>query len=86
MLKQDLLNYFLKEWSSPGNAEFAKQYGMKERPEPFDPASIGTYVKYVQLDTDLTQVNQLLKYGLENYIVYDDEVIRKDNIVRFNKS
>ena len=56
------LNYFLKEWSSPGNAEFAKQHGMKERSEPFDPASIGTYVKYVQLDTDLTQVNQLLKY------------------------
>ena len=56
------LNYFLKEWSSPGNAEFAKQNGMHERPEPFDPNSIGTYVKYVQLDTELTQVNQLLKY------------------------
>jgi len=55
-------NYFLKEWSSPGNAEFAKQHGMHERPEPFDPNSIGTYVKHVQLDADLTQVNQLLKY------------------------
>lgn len=31
------------------------------------------------------EINQLLKYGLENYIVYDDKVIRKDNIVRFNK-
>ena len=36
-------NYFLKEWSSPGNAEFAKQHGMHERPEPFDPNSIGTF-------------------------------------------
>ena len=56
------LNYFLKEWSSPANAEFAIQHGMHERPEPFDPSSIGTYAKNVQLDTDLTQVNQLLKY------------------------
>ena len=33
----------------------------------------------------VNEINQLLKYGLENYIVYNDEVIRKDNIVRFNK-
>ena len=56
------LNYFLKEWSSPANAEFAIQHGMHERSEPFDPSSIGTYAKNVQLDTDLTQVNQFLKY------------------------
>jgi len=56
------INYFLKEWSLHDNAIFAKKHGMVERQEPFDPNSIGTYVKYSQLDTDLTQVNQMLKY------------------------
>ncbi len=63
------LNYFLKEWSIPGNAEFSKNYGLKTRSLSFDPHSIGTYIvegshpgTYAQLDTDLTQVNQLLKF------------------------
>ena len=56
------LQYFLKSWSNRGNAEFSKKYGLKWRPEDFDFFSIGTYVPYAQLDTDLTQVNQLLKY------------------------
>ncbi|NDB64027.1 MAG: N-acetyl sugar amidotransferase, partial [Nitrosopumilaceae archaeon] len=30
-------------------------------PDDFDPDSIGTYVPFSQLDTDLTQVNQMLK-------------------------
>ena len=56
------LQYFLKEWSNHNNAEFAKKYGFKTRPQNFDPNSIGTYVSYAQLDSDLIQVNQLLKY------------------------
>jgi N-acetyl sugar amidotransferase len=56
------LQYFLKSWSNRGNAEFSRKYGLKWRPEDFDFSSIGTYVPYAQLDTDLTQVNQLLKY------------------------
>ena len=44
------------------NAEFGKQHGLKYRPKDFDPASIGTYVTYAQLDEDLIQVSQLLKY------------------------
>jgi len=56
------LQYFLKEWSQRGNAEFSKKYGMKYRSDDFDFTSIGTYVPFSQLDTDLTQVNQLLKY------------------------
>ena len=56
------LQYFLKEWSQQGNAEFSKKYGMKWRPLDFDPNSIGTYMPFMQLDTDLTQVNQMLKY------------------------
>jgi N-acetyl sugar amidotransferase len=56
------LQYFLKRWSQRGNAEFSRKHGLKWRSEDFDFSSIGTYVPFSQLDTDLTQVNQLLKY------------------------
>jgi len=56
------IQYFLKDWSFRGNANFSKKYGLKWRPENFDPESIGAYMPFAQLDTDLTQVNQLLKY------------------------
>jgi len=55
------LQYFLKEWSPRYNAEFSRKYGFKEREKGFDPNSIGTYIPYFQLDSDLIQVNQLLK-------------------------
>jgi N-acetyl sugar amidotransferase len=56
------LNYFLKEWSNYKNAIFAKDHGLMWRPKDFEPESVGTYLPYFQLDGDLTQVNQLLKY------------------------
>ncbi|MGI0023240.1 MAG: N-acetyl sugar amidotransferase [Nitrososphaeraceae archaeon] len=56
------LQYFLKEWSFRGNAEFARKHGIRWRPEDFVPNAIGTYVPFAQLDSDLVQVNQLLKY------------------------
>lgn len=56
------LQYYLKEWSYRGNAEFSKAHGMKWQPDDFPPEDIGTYVKFAQLDTEMTQVNQLLKY------------------------
>ena len=56
------LNYFLKEWSNHKNAIFSKEHGLAWRPENFDRESVGTYLPYFQLDGDLTQVNQLLKY------------------------
>jgi len=55
------LNYFLKEWSNHNNAIFAKEHGLRWRPEDFDRESVGTHLPYFQLDGDLTQVNQLLK-------------------------
>lgn len=55
------LQYYLKEWSFRGNAEFSKKHGLKWR-ENFDPNDIGTYVPFSQLDSDLVQVNQLLKF------------------------
>jgi len=55
------LQYFLKEWSFRGNAEFSKKHGLLWRSDDFDPNSIGTYVPFSQLDSDLVQVNQMLK-------------------------
>ena len=55
------LQYFLREWSLRNNAEFSSKYGFRMRPDGFDPNSIGTYVPFSQLDSDLIQVNQLLK-------------------------
>jgi len=55
------LNYFMKEWSQRGNADFALKHGFKCRPPDFDPESIGTYIPYFQLDSELVQVNQMLK-------------------------
>ncbi|MGY5148929.1 MAG: N-acetyl sugar amidotransferase [Candidatus Nitrosopumilus sp. bin_68KS] len=55
------IQYFLKEWSYRGNAEFSKKYGFKER-EKIQPYEIGTYVGFAQIDSDLVHVNQMLKY------------------------
>ena len=56
------LNYFIKEYSQKNNAEFSKKYGLIGRDKNFDPNSIGTYNPYFALDSDLAQVNQLLKF------------------------
>jgi len=56
------LNYYAKEWSQSSNAEFAIAHGLTIRPEYFNPYDIGTYGAFYQLDSDLVQVNQLLKY------------------------
>jgi len=60
-IKAIWLQYFLKDWSNNNNAKFAEKYGFKARPSNFNPSTIGTYISYSQLDSDLIQVNQLLK-------------------------
>jgi N-acetyl sugar amidotransferase len=56
------LQYYLKEWSYRGNAEFSKNYGIQWRDESFDPNTIGSYQPFTSLDSDLNPVNQMLKY------------------------
>ena len=56
------LQYYLKDWSFRKNAEFSKKHGFKGRSENFDPESIGTYVPFSQVDSDLVQVNQMHKF------------------------
>jgi N-acetyl sugar amidotransferase len=55
------LQYFLKEWSYRGNAEFSGKYGFKGR-QNFRPEDIGTYIGFGALDSDLVHVNQMLKF------------------------
>jgi len=56
------LGYYAKEWAQPKNAMFSMSHGLRIRPPDFDPNDIGTYCAYMQLDSDLVQVNQMLKY------------------------
>jgi N-acetyl sugar amidotransferase len=55
------LQYYAREWSALHNVEFSKSHGLKVR-EDFKPGDIGTYLGYFQMDSDIVQVNQLLKY------------------------
>ena len=63
------LNYYFKDWSNYNSLKTALKNGFSIRDESIKPEDIGTYVKegsmpgrYFQLDTDMTQVNQLLKF------------------------
>ena len=59
----------MKEWSFRGNAEFSKKYGFVYRDENFDPNSIGTFMPFARLDSDMVSVNQMfkqIKFGLAN--------------------
>ena len=87
------LNYFLKEWSNHKNAVFSKEHGLRWRPENFDREAIGTYLPYFQLDGDLTQVNQLLKYikfgfgQCMDHVCYDlrDGLLSRDEAIKLVK-
>src|SRR3990172_6401671 len=87
------LQYFLKEWSSRENAEFSKKHGLWWRPDNFDPNDIGTYVPFAQLDSDLVQVNQMLKYikfgfgQCMDHACYDlrDDVITREKAIELVK-
>jgi len=87
------IQYFLEDWSNNNNAEFAKKYGFKTRPSNFNPSTIGTYVPYSQLDSDLIQVNQLLKcikFGFGqclDHVCYDirDGIMNKKEAIELVK-
>ncbi|MBN3039641.1 MAG: N-acetyl sugar amidotransferase [Candidatus Omnitrophica bacterium] len=55
------LQYYAKEWSMSHNAEFSKAHGLRVR-ESFNPEDIGTYGEFYQMDSDLVQLNQMLKH------------------------
>ena len=55
------LNYYVREWSQPGNAAFSMAHGLRIKPSTLDLHDIGTYRRFSQLDGELVQVNQMLK-------------------------
>jgi hypothetical protein len=55
------LQYYVKEWAQKHNADFSIKYGLTIRKD-FNPNEIGTYLGYFQLDTEATQLNQMLKF------------------------
>ena len=55
------LQYYLQDWSSSGNAKFAKKYGFQDR-KNINPEEIGTYVSYNAVDSDFVHLNQMLKF------------------------
>jgi hypothetical protein len=56
------LNYYVKEWSQPGNAAFSIAHGLWIKPSDLGLHDIGTYKRYSQVDSELVQVNQMLKH------------------------
>ena len=56
------LQYYAKEWSPYNNVAFSMAHGLKVRPVDHDPKEIGTYGNFYQMDSDLVQMNQMLKY------------------------
>jgi len=79
------LQYYVREWSQPGNAAFSMAQGIRIKPRSLDLHEIGTYRRFSQLDSELVQVNQMLKcvkFGFgqaTDHACYD---IRAGNITR----
>lgn len=55
------LQYYVKEWSQVGNADFSIARGLMGRTSE-DLHDIGRYRRYSSLDSDLAIVNQMIKY------------------------
>jgi N-acetyl sugar amidotransferase len=78
------LGYYMKEFSFPGNIEFAVANGLKGRPE-HDPNLTGRLSPYSSVDSDMQIVNQMLKYYKFGFGFVTDEVcydIREGRIPR----
>ncbi len=60
-IKAIWLQYYTKEWSQAGNADFSVARGMLGRMDE-DLHDIGRYRRFAALDSDFQIVNQMLKY------------------------
>jgi len=92
-IKSIYLQYYLKEWSQIGNADFAITKGLHGR-EDNDLNEIGRYRRYTALDTDLVIANQMIKYlkfgfgfatDEANYDIREGHRGREDAIKLVNK-
>ena len=60
-IKAIFLQYYAKEWSQVGNADFAVARGLKGRTQE-DLHDIGRYRRFSAVDSDMQIMNQMLKY------------------------
>lgn len=67
------LQYYVKEWSFVGNAEFSAARGLLGRMAE-DLHDIGRYRRYASLDSDLVIPNQMIKYLKFGFGFATDEV------------
>lgn len=67
------LQYYAKEWSQVGNADFAVARGLVGRLTE-DLHDLGRYRRYTALDSDLNIVNQMIKYLKFGFGFATDEV------------
>jgi len=67
------LQYYVKDWSNTGNAEFAVKHGLSPRPN-HDPAKTGYLNPYGSVDSNLNIVNQTFKYWKFGFGHVTDEV------------
>lgn len=77
------LNYYVKEWSQYGNAQFAIAHGLKVRTEPLE--ELGRIHPWSCIDSDFHMVNQMLKYFKFGFGFATDEVsynIREQRMTR----
>jgi N-acetyl sugar amidotransferase len=85
-IKAIWLQYYAKEWSSPGNGEFAIKNGLNIRPKSFDPYAIGQYWRFNALDAGgLVYVNQMIKHIKFGFGATTDSAcyeIREGRIIR----
>lgn len=78
------LQYYVKEWSSRKNAEFAIAHGLKVRDDEAM-REAGRYTRYNALDSDMNIYNQMLKYYKFGFGFATDEAcydIREGQITR----
>ena len=66
------LNYFVKEWSQHGNAQFSMARGLQIRDDSLD--AIGRIHKWTSLDSDFHIVSQMHKYFKYSFGFATDEV------------
>lgn len=83
-IKAIYLQYYAKEWSQVGNADFAVARGLWGRSTE-DLHDIGRYRRYTALDSDIVPLNQMLKYYKFGFGFATDEAcydIREGRISR----
>lgn len=66
------LQYYVREWSSVGNTDFAVSRGLKGRLSE-DLHDLGRYRRFSSVDSDLCIVNQMIKYYKFGFGIATDE-------------